>query len=66
MSPAQRGRFRLFPFPGYSTTTAGGTRVSCSGCCLPLPLGCLTSLVAVGAPVAVGAVRRRRSRRRPS
>ncbi|XGX78151.1 hypothetical protein LQK93_00934 [Terrabacter sp. BE26] len=62
MSPAQPGRFRLFPIPGYSRTTAGGTRVSCGGCCLALPIGCLTGLIAVAAPVAVNVVRRRRSR----
>jgi hypothetical protein len=37
---SQRGRASggLFPFPHYSTRTRRGTRVSVSGCCLPLPL----------------------------
>ena len=26
------------PFPTYSTRTRGGSRVSVSGCCLPIPL----------------------------
>ena len=60
MTPARRGHFRLAPFPGYSGTTANGTRVSCTGCCLPIPLGCLTTLVAVATPVALAWVRRRR------
>jgi hypothetical protein len=43
----QRGGYRygrrqsrggLFPFPHYSTRTRGGSRVSVSGCCLPIPL----------------------------
>ena len=62
MSPAERGRFRVVPIPRYSTTTSNGTRVSCAGCCLPLPLGCLMSVVAVVAPLALAAIRSRRSR----
>ena len=49
-------------FPRYSNTTANGTRVSCTGCCLPIPLGCLTSVVALAVPVTMSALRRRRSR----
>jgi len=62
MAPAQQGRFRFGPIPNYSTTTANGTRVSCAGCCLPLPLGCLASVLAVAAPFAAALLRRRRSR----
>lgn len=35
----------LFPFPHYSTRTRRGTRVSVSGCCLPLPLALTLGLV---------------------
>ncbi|MFW5475095.1 hypothetical protein ACOCJ5_17425 [Knoellia sp. CPCC 206450] len=59
MSQAPRGGFRLGPVPHYSTTTRNGTRVSCGGCCLPIPLGCLTGVVALGVPWAVGAIGRR-------
>lgn len=54
MSPSQRrGRFGfLGPIPQYSTTTRNGTRVSVGGCCLPLPIGCLT--VALAAAAAAG------------
>lgn len=41
-APQQRGGFSAFPFPSYSTTTRGGTGITVAGCCLPLPLGCLT------------------------
>jgi hypothetical protein len=35
----RRGNFGLFgPFPTYSTRTRRGSRVTVSGCCLPLPL----------------------------
>ncbi|MEA2282325.1 MAG: hypothetical protein QOK21_2932 [Solirubrobacteraceae bacterium] len=34
----RQGRGGLFPFPHYSTRTRGGSRVSVSGCCLPIPL----------------------------
>jgi hypothetical protein len=34
-----RGRAGLFgPFPYYSTRTRRGSRVTVSGCCLPIPL----------------------------
>ena len=62
MTPPNDG-FRPFPVPHWSTTTRGGTRVSCGGCCLPIPLGCLATVVAAAAPVLVGAVRRGRARR---
>jgi hypothetical protein len=40
-----RGRGGLFPFPHYSTRTRRGSRVSVSGCCLPIPLVlCLSAL----------------------
>jgi hypothetical protein len=35
------------PFPSYSRRTRRGTRVTVTGCCLPIPLGLL--LVAVAA-----------------
>ena len=35
----RRGGFRFFgPFPTYSTRTRRGSRVTVSGCCLPIPL----------------------------
>jgi hypothetical protein len=41
---------RLFPFPSYSTRTRGGSRVSVSGCCLPIPLMlCVSALAGVRA-----------------
>lgn len=46
----------LGPIPGR-TWRRGTTRVTVGGCCLPLPIGCLTTLVAAG--VAVAAVARR-------
>ena len=33
-----RGHF-IGPFPAYSRRTRGGSRVTVSGCCLPIPLG---------------------------
>jgi hypothetical protein len=40
-----RGRTGFFgPMPYYSRQTRGGSRVSVGGCCLPIPLGLLTSL----------------------
>ncbi|MFW5471215.1 hypothetical protein ACOCJ4_14350 [Knoellia sp. CPCC 206435] len=51
--------FRLTPLPHYTRTTPGGSRVTCGGCCLPLPLGCLVGVVALGAPAVLGLVRRR-------
>jgi hypothetical protein len=62
MSPEERGRFRVVPIPRYSSTTSSGTRVSCAGCCLPLPLGCLTTVVAVAAPLTWSVLRRTRTR----
>jgi hypothetical protein len=50
-----RGRVGFFgPFPHYSTRTRGGSRVSVSGCCLPIPLAFVASL-----GVAVRALARR-------
>lgn len=46
------GRFGGFPFPHYSTRTRRGTQVTVGGCCLPIPLGCLTAL-SIGAAVAI-------------
>lgn len=48
----------LGPIPAR-TWSRGGTRVTVGGCCLPLPIGCLTTLVA-GAAVAVSLARRGR------
>ncbi|GAA4714678.1 hypothetical protein GCM10025782_08850 [Pedococcus ginsenosidimutans] len=62
MGAARSNRFRLGPIPNYSATTANGTRVSCAGCCLPLPLGCLASVVALLVPLAAAVMRRRRDR----
>jgi hypothetical protein len=56
-----RGRGGLFPFPHYSTSTRGGSRVTIGGCCLPLALTC-----AVGACATLaGAVRLLAARVRP-
>ena len=60
MSSSPRGRFRLGPIPSYSTTTSNGTKVSCGGCCLPIPIGCLATVVAVSAPWVIGLIRRKR------
>ena len=49
MEPQRRGRFRLAPIPTYSRTTRRGNRVSVGGCCLPLPIGCLTMTLAAAA-----------------
>jgi hypothetical protein len=47
------GGFRFFgPFPTYSTRTRRGSRVSVSGCCLPIPLA-LTLGAALGARSAL-------------
>jgi hypothetical protein len=44
-----RGRGGFFgPFPYYSGRTRRGSRVTVTGCCLPIPLGMLAAL-AVGA-----------------
>lgn len=42
------------PFPTYSRRTRGGSQVSVSGCCLPIPLA-----LTLGAGVAVQAARSR-------
>lgn len=55
--PAPRGRWGAFPFPNYTTRTRGGSQVTVGGCCLPLPIGCLTILA--GAAVAAVAAYRR-------
>ena len=40
-----RGGFDFWgPFPRYSRRTRGGSRVSVSGCCLPIPLGVIATL----------------------
>jgi hypothetical protein len=40
-----RGRTGFFgPMPYYTRQTRGGSRVSVSGCCLPIPLGLLATL----------------------
>jgi hypothetical protein len=60
MAPPPRGRFGLFgPVPHYSTTTRKGTRVSVGGCCLPLPIGCLTVVASAAMAAASVAARRR-------
>ena len=43
-----RGGFRGRPFPYYSRRSRGGSRVTVSGCCLPIPLGMLAA-VTIGA-----------------
>jgi hypothetical protein len=53
-APLRRGRPRcgragfFGPFPAYSKRTRGGSRVTVSGCCLPIPLA-LAATAAVGA-----------------
>ena len=40
-----RGRGGFFgPMPYYSRRTRGGSRVSVTGCCLPIPLGLMATL----------------------
>lgn len=51
--PGRRQGFRMLPFPNYSTRTRRGTNVSVGGCCLPIPIGCLTSVVLAGAAAVV-------------
>jgi hypothetical protein len=42
--PRGRGRGGFFgPFPYYSTRTRRGSRVTVTGCCLPLALGLLAA-----------------------
>ena len=50
---ARRSGFRMLPFPGYSTRTRRGTNVTVGGCCLPIPIGCLTTTVLAGAAAVV-------------
>lgn len=60
--PNQRGggpRPTGLPFPGISGTTKGGTRYYVSGCCLPLPLGCLTVLTMAGSAALAARLRGR-------
>lgn len=63
MPEQRRGRFGRFgPIPTYSRTTRRGTQVSVGGCCLPLPLGCLTLTLGSAGMAAVSLTRRRRRR----
>jgi hypothetical protein len=49
--PRRRRNVGFFgPFPSYSTRTRGGSRVTVTGCCLPIPLG-LATVLALGARV---------------
>jgi hypothetical protein len=49
-----RGRGGFFgPMPYYSRRTRGGSRVTVTGCCLPIPLGLFTAL-ALGLRLLVG------------
>jgi hypothetical protein len=47
-----RGSRFVGPFPTYSTRSRRGSRVTVSGCCLPIPLA-LTVAAALGARSAV-------------
>lgn len=49
----RRSGFRMLPIPHYSGRTRRGTNVSVGGCCLPLPIGCLTTTVLAGAAAVV-------------
>ena len=43
----RRGRVGFFgPFPSYTTRTRRGSRVTVSGCCLPIPLALTLALAA--------------------
>jgi hypothetical protein len=45
----RRGRSGFFgPFPYYSRRTRGGSRVTVSGCCLPIPFGVVSAFVLAG------------------
>jgi hypothetical protein len=48
-----RSGLRMLPFPRYTTRTRRGTNVSVGGCCLPIPIGCLTTTVLAGAAAVV-------------
>lgn len=52
--------FSGLPIPHRTWTTRGGSQVTVAGCCLPLPLGCLTSVLIAGGAVALRSVRSRR------
>ncbi|MGI8681112.1 MAG: hypothetical protein ACR2JO_03045 [Mycobacteriales bacterium] len=55
----RRGRVGLFgPFPYYSTTTRRGARVSVGGCCLPIPLFFLATMLTASLLVGRRLVRR--------
>lgn len=43
--PSRRTGF-FGPFPYHSRRTRGGSRVTVSGCCLPIPLGLVAALAA--------------------
>ncbi len=54
-----RGRGGFFgPFPYYSGRTRRGSRVSVSGCCLPIPLGVLALGALAGSGVRARLVAR--------
>ncbi|WP_068424389.1 hypothetical protein [Piscicoccus intestinalis] len=59
---ASRGGFGGLPFPHYTTRTRRGTQVTVAGCCLPLPIGCLTMCVSAGVMLAAHARRRLQER----
>ena len=51
--PRRRSGFGFFgPFPSYSRRTRRGSRVTVSGCCLPIPLA-LTLSAGVAARAAL-------------
>ena len=57
-SHRSRGGFGMWgPLPSYSRRTRGGSRVTVSGCCLPIPLGIMAT------PIAAYGVRRRATSR---
>jgi hypothetical protein len=62
--PGRGSQFRLTPVPRYSTTTPGGTHVSCAGCCLPVPMGCLATVLALALSAVMAVVRRRPGRQK--
>lgn len=59
--PEQQGRPRggMLPIPHRTWTTQRGTRVTVGGCCLPLPIGCLTLLGAAAAAAVSSSLGRR-------
>lgn len=50
----------FLPFPHRTWRTRGGSQVTVGGCCLPLPLGCLTTVAAAGVITAVKVAQARR------